>query len=298
VVLDLHLPDISGITVINELRHRDNRLPIIVMTGRYLTTDHEELARNLGAACFLRKPVDAMELAAQLRSALQIIPTPDAVRSPHLAPPMTRTSVEQKTSNISVATQDPLQGLHLLALGGDRSAVERLASELLGVVTAALRKRWKTTQPDWISDAVSDALLDYLIRPERFEPSRGIPLAHYIRHNANKNLLNTLDSERRRRTRQIPLDENMRTPTVSPTELDDDRSGCLIELVRGLAEFSTAERQVFRLWMQETRDTSEFARALAIDQLDKEAQLIQIRRVKERIRQRLRRYLRRVRVRC
>jgi DNA-binding NarL/FixJ family response regulator len=69
IALDLHLPDVLGITVLSELRQHDVTAPVIVMTGWYLNTGHDEAAVALGAAGFVRKPIEVEELGGLLRSA-------------------------------------------------------------------------------------------------------------------------------------------------------------------------------------------------------------------------------------
>ncbi len=63
VILDCNMPEMSGITVVRELRTmiEFNDLPILMLTGRRGEQD-EELARFAGANDYLRKPFDPEEL--------------------------------------------------------------------------------------------------------------------------------------------------------------------------------------------------------------------------------------------
>ena len=70
IVLDLHLPDILGLTLLSEWRRRGVTAPVIVMTGWYGEAGHEHAARSLGAAAFMRKPLDATNLQAEIASAI------------------------------------------------------------------------------------------------------------------------------------------------------------------------------------------------------------------------------------
>jgi two-component system OmpR family response regulator len=67
VVLDLGLPDRHGLTVIQQLRRRQNKTPILVLTGnsdRQMTVQ----ALNAGADDYVTKPIDAEEFQARIRA--------------------------------------------------------------------------------------------------------------------------------------------------------------------------------------------------------------------------------------
>ncbi len=57
VVLDLHLPDMSGIEVLKRLYARDDQTPIIVVTAD-ATRGQSDAVRRLGATEYLTKPLD------------------------------------------------------------------------------------------------------------------------------------------------------------------------------------------------------------------------------------------------
>ena len=67
VVLDLGLPDRDGLAVIGELRSREPRLPVIVLSAR--TSGQDKVAAlDLGAVDYVTKPFDMNELIARLRA--------------------------------------------------------------------------------------------------------------------------------------------------------------------------------------------------------------------------------------
>jgi DNA-binding response OmpR family regulator len=74
IVLDIDLPDISGMAVLREMRRRSimHNLPVVVITGAgsYLRSESE--ARELGAVGFLAKPFSPDELLAEVRRAAAI----------------------------------------------------------------------------------------------------------------------------------------------------------------------------------------------------------------------------------
>jgi diguanylate cyclase (GGDEF)-like protein len=73
IIMDLHLPELDGIEACRRL-HADPRfhdIPLIVVTGSG-DADDLKAAFAAGAMDFLTKPVDAVELAARVRSLLRL----------------------------------------------------------------------------------------------------------------------------------------------------------------------------------------------------------------------------------
>jgi two-component system, OmpR family, KDP operon response regulator KdpE len=70
VILDLGLPDIDGHDLLRRIRHRDEKLPIIVLSSR----DDEAgkvAALDLGADDYVTKPFGMDELFARMRAAMR-----------------------------------------------------------------------------------------------------------------------------------------------------------------------------------------------------------------------------------
>jgi DNA-binding response OmpR family regulator len=69
VLLDVHLPDVSGIDLCARLRTLHPKLPVVVCTGE---ADPEEAARllALGVHRYFRKPIAVDELLATVEAAL------------------------------------------------------------------------------------------------------------------------------------------------------------------------------------------------------------------------------------
>ena len=61
VVLDLHMPRLSGFEVLDALNEQRSRIPVIVITG-HDSPESAVQARVAGAFAYLRKPVDGNEL--------------------------------------------------------------------------------------------------------------------------------------------------------------------------------------------------------------------------------------------
>src|SRR5215471_8945072 len=67
IILDLHLPDMFGLTALQRMRAGGATAPVLVATGRYLEPEMERNAMQAGATAFRYKPfVDADDLAAVL----------------------------------------------------------------------------------------------------------------------------------------------------------------------------------------------------------------------------------------
>jgi DNA-binding response OmpR family regulator len=67
MLLDLGLPDISGLEVLSTLRREKRQLPILIVTARDQIQDRIA-GLNLGADDYLIKPFDLDELAARIRA--------------------------------------------------------------------------------------------------------------------------------------------------------------------------------------------------------------------------------------
>jgi two-component system OmpR family response regulator len=67
VLLDLNLPDGSGLVPLREARGRDDRTPVLVLTARN-RTDERIAGLDAGADDYLGKPFDLGEVEARLRA--------------------------------------------------------------------------------------------------------------------------------------------------------------------------------------------------------------------------------------
>lgn len=70
VILDLGLPDGSGLIFLKELRSKESRVPVLVLTAQ---TDEESVVAGLegGANDYIRKPFSMRELMARIKVALK-----------------------------------------------------------------------------------------------------------------------------------------------------------------------------------------------------------------------------------
>ncbi|MCU0761172.1 MAG: response regulator transcription factor [Steroidobacteraceae bacterium] len=86
VVLDVMLPGRSGFDLLRELRAREPRLPILMLTARGDAVDRI-LGLELGADDYLSKPFDPRELAARVRAVLRRASAPPAGHADDAAVP-------------------------------------------------------------------------------------------------------------------------------------------------------------------------------------------------------------------
>jgi DNA-binding response OmpR family regulator len=147
ILLDLRLRDIPGLTVLPQLP-RAPTTPVIVITGWYADSQHELEAKRLGAVDFMRKPLDAAELAVALSSAIAA-QVPE--RRQGVAPPCAGDRTETAM-------------LHLRVVSGDQLAVGELMTRLLMPLQRRLSRSFPRADVDLCADAVEDALLEPRVR--------------------------------------------------------------------------------------------------------------------------------------
>src|SRR4051794_294805 len=70
IILDITLPDISGLQICKQLRDQDNKTPIIMLTSRSDESD-KVLALEMGADDYITKPFGVLELIARTRALLR-----------------------------------------------------------------------------------------------------------------------------------------------------------------------------------------------------------------------------------
>lgn len=139
VVLDLHMPHLSGIQVLEAIRsssERDPYLPVLVLTGD-ITDAAKREALTRGANDFLTKPFDAVEAVLRVRNLLE-------TRRLHLAQRDQTELLEERVQERTRALEEAqLEILDRLALAGDfrddvTGSHARRVGRLAGMVAEAL----------------------------------------------------------------------------------------------------------------------------------------------------------------
>ncbi len=77
LVLDLGLPELDGLTVLEELRREGRRLPVVILTARDSVAD-TVVGLDTGADDYVTKPFHFDELLARVRARLRPERAPDA----------------------------------------------------------------------------------------------------------------------------------------------------------------------------------------------------------------------------
>lgn len=70
VIMDIQLPDSSGFQICQELRKRSKLTILIMMTGRFLSSEEKKQGFELGADEYITKPFDLAELSARIKQLL------------------------------------------------------------------------------------------------------------------------------------------------------------------------------------------------------------------------------------
>src|ERR1700681_3306949 len=81
LVLDVHMPGMTGIELLEQLRERGDRIPIIIITGQPSVVDTAR-ARAAGALAVLEKPFKPGEIVGLVRRALKERPGPGCALVP------------------------------------------------------------------------------------------------------------------------------------------------------------------------------------------------------------------------
>jgi len=77
LILDVMLPNSSGLDVCRDLRQRGSKVPILMLTAKGQVFD-KVVGLKLGADDYMTKPFEMMELLARVEALLRRIPRPDA----------------------------------------------------------------------------------------------------------------------------------------------------------------------------------------------------------------------------
>ena len=70
VIMDIQLPDSSGFQICQELRKRSKTVILIMMTGRFLSSEEKKQGFELGADEYMTKPFDLAELSIRIKQLL------------------------------------------------------------------------------------------------------------------------------------------------------------------------------------------------------------------------------------
>jgi RNA polymerase sigma factor (sigma-70 family) len=193
------------------------------------------------------------------------------------------------------------EDLHRDLLGGDVLASSKIAELFFPLLETALNRKYRNlSDPHLVGQAVSDALLNYLTTPQKFDPTRGT-LFTYLWIAAQSDLLNYMQAERRRTNRKA--DEKLvELPPARAVNEKEEQQDPETELL--LAEEASrvqlaineiisdkTDRKIIELMLDGVRDTAAFAEILLLRDKPLEEQASLVKRTKDRIKIALRRGL-------
>jgi two-component system response regulator TctD len=111
IILDINLPDGSGLSFLRELRARADRTPVLMLTALSAVDDRVE-ALDQGADDYLPKPFDQRELEARLRA-------------------LVRREAERKDDRVEIGSLTYMPKDRSATLGGRRLDLTRREAALL-----------------------------------------------------------------------------------------------------------------------------------------------------------------------
>ncbi len=194
--------------------------------------------------------------------------------------------------------EDEARALHERLLAGDPLSTADLFFHFAPKLRRRLAAKFATTDPELIEEAISETLLDYFLRPERYDPSRR-SLRGYLVMAAERDLLNLRDQNRRRQGRLHPVDPvELDAQSRKEWEEGDDIAASIVDDEAAAAIWSEAmavartdeERIVQRLRLEGERATVVYVAALGWDDLSPAEQRRRLYQIKDRLDQRWRRH--------
>lgn len=271
-ILDLHLLDIPGLSVLARVRATDDRTPIIVITGFYLSEEYERRARALGISAFLHKPVFDDDLVLAVRAAMRTPSSSDSEDADRV-----QASPPRPTESSTQVPWDEDFGPD----GRYPLGTNQLLSELLPDLYRRTQRSFSGESPQLVMDAVHEAVMEQL---QHGGVSREFPrtaLTYRLFRAAWRNIANLVRSERRRQLReqQFAKEED---PAVSAmgTEFPGNPGEHRARLL-SLAT-NVPERRALQVWL-EGGDIEEMARELGCSGVRSEDQRRAVNRFKDRI---------------
>ncbi len=171
VLLDIGLPDMSGLKVLAEMRQLPKMPEVLIITA-HGTLENALEARRLGARDYFLKPLNLAEMQASLRSLL----SPTADNTPSGTPPAPPTAPIETTQAIMIGAAPGMQRAFAIVaqacandapvlLCGPRGSGKTLAAQVIHRNSARSTRELTAFRPDeWPADEQEKALQEALSR--------------------------------------------------------------------------------------------------------------------------------------
>ena len=174
------------------------------------------------------------------------------------------------------------RSLHERFRAGDPNVLEELASHLLVVLRARLRRAYPGASEDVVVDAAADAIVRYSREPDWYDPQRGASLEHFLYAVSRRDVADRLKADARRLVRESEYSHVLATMRAERLHRLKARA-LLLQLARG-----DGERDAIRSWLAMGSSYSSLASELGFTRLQPYDQRRAVKRLKDRIVKRLR----------
>lgn len=154
--------------------------------------------------------------------------------------------------------------LHQAVLAGDKVAWASVAERYMEYVKRVLKSLKPGVDDELLTDATTEALMNYLLHPERFDPSKR-SLPSYLVMSANGDLLNLLEKRNNRGRKEI-LDRHGEFDTNPRKDLYEGADTELWDEIR--RNFSADDQTAIRLMLAGIKSYAEYARIWHIERAD------------------------------
>jgi DNA-directed RNA polymerase specialized sigma24 family protein len=203
-------------------------------------------------------------------------------------PGLGQTFGESRARESEVSFED----LHRRIVAGDQLALEQSIKRLLPILRRMLRRSFPRVPDEVIIDTSEDTVVEYALRPTRFDAARGVPLERFLFHAAWRNAADSLDAAAKRRAREAKCAE-LASALVGPAAQPVPDLHGNHEIKRHILEAAAGPKEQFalRLWLDGERRTGPIAAVLGLSHLDAHGQRQEVKRFKDRVKKRIRRSL-------
>jgi DNA-directed RNA polymerase specialized sigma24 family protein len=180
--------------------------------------------------------------------------------------------------------------LHERLLAGERAVADELCVLLAPELRRNMRPRDPRISPEFVEEAIDEALTQLVTTPTRCDPVRGDPIAWLVTIARNK-LRDIERAARRRWRREVPLADEiargLQSPVRRPDELAEAREWIVSHYRQLMATAKTAPERQFLAARVRWAPIADQAAALAAGHLPEAEQRALINRIWERLRLRL-----------